>query len=184
MERFNPRARSDQYGSRLNRSHSTILAIIVPWASIMLASLVPIFVIATGIPITPPLGLLMMLAWRLVRPGLLPMWAGLPLGLFDDLFSGHVFGSGVLFFSLSMIAIEAMEARFPWSNFFQDWLTASLIVVVYILFAMILSGAQLSFELLSALGPQVLLSILVFPFLSRIVSRFDRMRLLRWRVVN
>ena len=73
MERMNPRSRSDAYGSRINRSHSTVLANGVPYLSIMLASVLPLIVIASALPIVPPLGFLMLIGWRLVRPGLLPV---------------------------------------------------------------------------------------------------------------
>ena len=99
MERNDPRARTDAYGSRINRSHSNMLANAVPWASIMVASILPVFPIATALPVVPPLGLLMLLGWRLVRPGLLPVWAGLPLGLIDDLFSGQPFGFAMFVWS-------------------------------------------------------------------------------------
>ena len=66
----------------------------------------------------------MLLGWRMVRPGLLPLWAGAPLGAFDDLVSGQPFGSAILLWSLAMIAIELIETRFPWRGFWQDWFTA------------------------------------------------------------
>lgn len=184
MERYNPSARTDRYGSRLQREHSEIVANLVPWLSILLASLIPIFFVTTAIAWVPPLGFLTMIAWRIVRPGLLPLWAGLPLGAFDDLFSGQPLGSGILLFSLAMIAFELLEARFPWRNFAQDWFTAGLCAVMYILAAMLVSGATLSFELLIAMLPQIALSILIFPVIARIVARWDRLRLLRWVAIK
>ncbi|MXO85252.1 rod shape-determining protein MreD [Altererythrobacter aurantiacus] len=184
MERYNPRARADQYGSRLHREHSTIVANIVPWASIMLGSILPLFVITAAIPWMPPLGYLTMIAWRIVRPGLLPMWAGFPLGLFDDLFSGQPLGSGILLFSLTLIAFEVIEARFPWRSFAQDWFTTGLCIIVYILFAMIVSGAKITGTLLFVMVPQIVLAILLFPLLARFISHLDRFRLVRWRSVR
>ena len=54
--------------------------------------------------------------WRMLRPGLLPLWAGLPMGLFDDMYSGQPLGSGILLFSLTLIALDLIELRFPWSG--------------------------------------------------------------------
>ena len=54
----------------------------------MLGSMLTALPLVSGLPLVPPFGFLMLLAWRFVRPGLLPVWAGLPLGLWDDLFSG------------------------------------------------------------------------------------------------
>ncbi|MFA6220366.1 MAG: rod shape-determining protein MreD [Erythrobacter sp.] len=179
MERINPRSRSDAYGSRINRSHSPAFAYSVPWLSVMLGSLVPLFLIAVAMPMVPPTGLLMLLGWRLVRPGLLPIWAGLPLGLFDDLFSGQPFGFGVLSWSLALIAIEAIESRFPWRSFWQDWFTASMLVAAYLLSGWLLSGATPTTSSLAALGPQLVFSTLLFPPFARLVARLDRFRLAR-----
>jgi hypothetical protein len=65
-------------------------------AAILFGSLPPWLPIIAPAPVPPPLGFLLLLAWRLLRPGLLPPWAGLPLGLFDDLYSGQPTGSGPL----------------------------------------------------------------------------------------
>lgn len=179
MERLNPHSRSDAYGSRINRSHSPVLAHTVPWVSIMIASLLPLFPVAVVMPILPPLGFLLLLGWRLVRPGLLPVWAGLPLGLVDDLFSGQPFGFAVLGWSLALIIVEAIELRLPWRSFWQDWFTAGLLLGAYILCGWILSGATPTGFSLAALAPQLVFSILLFPLAARVVARLDRFRLTR-----
>ena len=183
MERIDPRARSDAYGRRINRSHSTILANVVPWASILLGSIVPVFIIASALPIMPPLGFLLLLGWRLVRPGLLPVWAGLPLGLFDDLFNGQPFGFGILTWSLTLIAIEIIETRLPWRSFWQDWFTASILTSVYLIAGWLLSGGSPTLHSLIALVPQFVLSILLFPVIARLVARLDQFRLHRWKTL-
>lgn len=184
MERINPRSRSDNYGSRINRDHSQILAAMVPWLSIMLGSLLAFFPIATALPLFPPLGFLLLLAWRLQRPGLLPVWAGFPLGMWDDLLSGQPFGSAILFWSLALIAVEVIETRFPWRNFRLDWATASAILVVYLVAAALFSGAGATERMFVALLPQMLLSVLLYPAVSGIVSRLDRFRLMRVKVIG
>ena len=184
MERSDPRARSDEYGSKINREHSEILARSVPYASILFASLLPVLPMATGLPLLPPLGLIVFLAWRMLRPGLLPMWVGFPLGLFDDLYSGQPFGSGILLWSLTMIAVEALDIQFRWRDFWLDWLSVGAILAVYILAAAVLSGATLTTPGLVALAPQILFSIMAYPILARIVSRLDRFRLMRIKVVG
>ena len=181
MERIDPRARSDAYGSRLNRSHSPLLANIVPWLSIMLGSLFPIFFIAAALPMVPPLGFLMLLGWRLVRPGLLPVWAGIPLGIFDDLYNGQPFGFAILTWSMTLLIVEASEMRLPWRAFWQDWLIAGLLGVLYLFSGWLLSGAPLTASSLAAIVPQLVLTILVFPIISRVVARLDLWRLWRWK---
>ena len=181
METLHPNARRDPFGSRINRAQSPILAYGLPWLSILLGSLTPWLPIIAPAPILPPFGLMMLLAWRLLRPGLLPLWAGLPFGLFDDLYSGQPFGSGILLFSLVLIAIELIEIRFPWRNFWLDWLTASAILIVYLVAAAVLSGAELSLVQLRVIAPQIVLSVVLFPVVARLVAQLDRLRLMRVR---
>jgi rod shape-determining protein MreD len=181
MERLNPRSRSDQFGSRINRAQSPLLAYGMPWLTILLGSLTPWLPIIAPAPLLPPLGFMMMLAWRLLRPGLLPLWAGLPLGLFDDLYSGQPLGSGVLLFSITLLAIELIELRFPWRNFWLDWLTATAILVPYIVIAALVSRAELTAVQLTVILPQLLLAVVLFPIVARMVALLDRVRLMRVR---
>jgi rod shape-determining protein MreD len=184
MERLNPQARRDPFGSRINRTQSPLLAYGLPWLTIMVGSLTPWLPIIAAAPVLPPVGYMLLLAWRLLRPGLLPLWAGLPLGLFDDLYSGQPMGSGVLLFSLSLFAIEVIETRFPWRNFWIDWLTASAMLTVYIALAALFSGATVTLVQFTVIVPQLLLSLVLFPIIARVVAMFDRLRLMRVRRID
>lgn len=170
--------------SQINRAASPWRAAIVPYASILIASLLPVLLIADAMPALPPLAFILLLCWRLIRPGLLPLWVGVPLGLFDDLFSGQPFGSAVLLWSLTMIAIEFIEARFPWRGFWQDWFTASLAIILYIFAAMAITGAPITQHLIIASAPQIVLSILLYPVIARLVAWLDRFRLVRVRRIT
>ena len=181
IDPINPRARRDAFGTKINRDHSALLAFGLPWASILLASLTPLLPIIAPAPILPPLAYMLLLAWRLMRPGLLPLWAGLPLGAFDDLFSGQPFGSGILLFSLTLIGVEMLDARFPWRSFWQDWIIAIAVIAAYLLIAALVSGAHVDRVMLLALVPQFGLAVVMFPIIARIVSMLDRLRLLRVR---
>jgi len=181
METLNPKSRRDHFGSRINRTHWPVLAYGLPWVSIMLGSLTPWLPIIAPAPVLPPLGLMMLLAWRLLRPGLLPLWAGFPLGLFDDLYSGQPFGCGILLFSIALIAIELVEIRFPWRNFWLDWLTATGILVPYVVVAALVSGSEMTLVQLTVITPQILLSVMLFPIVARVVAVLDRLRLMRVR---
>jgi rod shape-determining protein MreD len=184
MEQLNPQSRRDPYGSRINRAPSTLRVYLVPWLTILLGSLTPWLPIIAPAPILPPFGFLLLLAWRLLRPGLLPPWAGLPLGLFDDFYSGQPMGSGVLLFSIALIVIELIEIRFPWRNFWFDWLTAIGLTVPYLIIAATLSGTDLTLVQLGVLGPQILLSVVLFPIIARVVAMLDRFRLMRVRRID
>ncbi len=184
MERLDPRSRADMYGLRINRAPSPLRARSVPYLSIMAGSLLPVLLIADLMPISPFFGFLMLLGWRMVRPGLLPLWAGAPLGAFDDLVSGQPFGSAILLWSLAMIVMEVIETRFPWRGFWQDWFTAGVIAIIYWFAALIVSGARVTPEMLMAALPQVLLSVLLYPIIARLVAGLDRFRLARARKLN
>ena len=184
MERLNPKARTDVFGKKINRDHSPVLVYGIPWLSVMLASLAPLLPVLTPAPLVPPLAYIVLLAWRLLRPGLLPLWAGLPLGLWDDLFSGQPMGSAILLFSLTLIAIDLLELRFPWRGFWQDWLVSSLFMLIYIVLSALLSGAEINLLQMTLLTPQALLSFVLFPVIVRLVAVLDRVRLLRVRRIS
>lgn len=184
MERLDPRARSDIYGRRINRAPSPLRTRSVPYISVMVASLLPVLLMADLMPLLPQLGFLMLLGWRMVRPGLLPLWAGAPLGAFDDLVSGQPFGSAILLWSLAMIAIELIEARFPWRGFWQDWFTAGTLAVTYWLIGLLVSGATITSAAIMVAWPQALLSVLLYPIMARMVASLDRFRLARARRID
>ena len=184
MERLSPISRSDRYGNRINREQSPWRARTVHYVTIMIASFVPFVFLADVMPLLPPLGFMMFLGSRIMRPGLLPLWAGVPMGAFDDLFSGQPFGSGVLLWSLAMIVLDVLEARFPWRGFWQDWFTAGLGAAAYILVAMVVSGAQPTITMVLTCVPQIALAILLYPVIARLIAGFDRFRLSRSRRVE
>lgn len=181
MKPLDLRTRADISGRGINRAPSPWRARSVPYLSIMLASFLPVILIADVMPLVPPLGFLLLLGWRIGRPGLLPLWAGAPLGAFDDLVSGQPFGSAILLWSVAMIAIEVVETRFPWRGFWQDWFTAGLMTAGYWLAALLVSGARGTPDLIMVALPQALLSILLYPILARMVASLDRFRLARAR---
>ena len=65
---------------RINRAPSPVLAISLPWLLVMLGSLSPTWPVIASAPLLPPFGFLLLVAWQQLRPGLFPVWAGLPLG--------------------------------------------------------------------------------------------------------
>lgn len=170
---------SDPFRKTINRAPSPLLAILVPWITIMAGSLSPTWPLIASAPLLPPLGFLILLSWRQLRPGLLPVWAGLPLGLFDDLYSGQPLGSAVLLWSIALIALEVIELRFPWRNFFIDWLVAAGLILIYLPAAMGLAMDAAPSVLV--LAPQLLLSVFGCPLVGRMVAVLDRFRLVGFR---
>ena len=94
---LDPPVQRRAYGNQgINRVENPWRARSVHYVSILVASLLPMFLLADVMPLVPPLGYLVFLCWRVMRPGLMPLWVGVPLGAFDDLFSGQPFGSAIL----------------------------------------------------------------------------------------
>ena len=185
IDRIDPPMRRRAYGGeKINRVPDPWRTNSVHYITIGLGSILPLFILADVMPIAPPLGFMFFLGWRLMRPGLMPLWAGVPLGAFDDLFSGQPFGSGIFLWSVTMIALEVIESRFPWRGFWQDWFTAGLGLTLYIFAAMFVSGATISLPLLAMIAPQILFSILLYPIVARLIARADRFRLSRARRIG
>jgi rod shape-determining protein MreD len=163
--------------SRINRVPSPLVARSLPWITIALASLLPGWILIASAPVLPPLGFLMFVSWRQLRPGLLPIWAGLPLGIVDDLFSGQPFGSAALLWSVSAIVLELVETRLPWRNFLTEWLVAIGLIVAYIVLGLVLANIAGAGSPLHVIVPQIVISILSFPLVGLFVARMDRLRL-------
>lgn len=173
---------SEPFRKKINRAPSPLIAIVVPWLTVMLGSLSPTWPLIASAPLLPPLGFLVLLAWRQLRPGLLPVWAGLPLGLFDDLFSGQPLGSAVLLWSIALIVLELIELRFPWRNFLLDWLVAAGLILAYLPTAMGIAMGTTPSPVV--LAPQLLISIFAYPLVGRLVAVFDRLRLVPFRALR
>jgi rod shape-determining protein MreD len=165
---------------RLARHRSPFRIRGTPILSVMLASLIPSMLPMVSVsPAVPPLGLLMLLAWRLLRPEMWPLWIGLPLGFFDDLATGHPVGTAMALWTLALIAIESASLRLLWRDYVQDWLIAAAALICVItmswLFMHIIAGS--AGGPLSALFPQIAASILIFPVVARLCASLDRWRL-------
>lgn len=178
-----PEQLKDLTRPRINRAPSPLLAISLPWILVMLGSLSPAWAVISSAPVMPPVGFLFLLGWLHLRPGMLPVWAGLPLGLIDDLFSGQPMGSAMVLWSLATIGMDYVETRFPWRGFMQNWLVASAVIAGYLLVAAWFAGVHRQPDLLLAMLPQIALSILAYPIAVQIVGLFDRLRLIPVREV-
>ena len=185
MDRLGPPQRSaSRYSGGINRVQNPWRANTVPYITILFGSFLPVILMADVMPLVPPMGYMLLLCWRIMRPGFLPLWVGVPLGAFDDLFSGQPFGSAILLWSVSMIVLEIIETRFPWRGFWQDWFTAGIAMVLYIVLAMVVSGAPLTLHMFVAAIPQIVLAVLLYPAVARLVAWLDMFRLARARRVG
>lgn len=176
-----PARAKDLARNRINRAPSSLLATGLPWVTIMLASMVSFSPVVASAPVLPPLAFMVLLSWRMLRPTLLPVWAGLPLGAWDDLFSGQPLGSAIILWSGAMLVMEVVDVRFLWRGFAQDWLAGSVLMTAYLLLAATFAALASGYPLPLSIGPQLLLSIVLLPVVTRMVALFDRVRLLPLR---
>lgn len=166
-----------EYESRFDREPSLLKILAIPMASVILASMVTTLPVFSAGPLLPPFGLLMFLSWRLMQPGLLPIWSGVPFGLTDDLFSGQPFGSAGLLWSLAMLIVEIIDSRAVWHDYLKDWLIAALLITAVLLGGWWIAGIAHAAPEPMVLFPQIILSILLYPLVVRICARLDRWRL-------
>lgn len=169
---------------RINRAPSPLFANSLPWVSVIAGSLLTSWILIASAPVLPPLGFLLFVAWRQLRPGLLPVWAGLPLGIVDDLYSGQPFGSAVFLWSIATIVLDLIETRLPWRNFLTEWLMAAGLIAAYILLSLALANLGGASTQLNVVVPQILLSISIYPLIGRLVARLDRIRLMPFVAIN
>ena len=184
MNVIGPRRTGGSRGQRFARAPSPVLAYLTPWLTIALASGLASLPTTTSAPLMPPLGFLVLLSWRQLHPGLLPVWAGLPLGFVDDLVSGQPMGCGILTWSVTLIMLDAIEFRWPWRNFGIEWAVAAGLIVAYLIAtAWINHLAGGGFTVMLVL-PQLVLSVLFYPFVARVVARADTFRLTRFWILG
>ena len=167
-----------RYRKRINRAPSPLLATGLPWVSVMLLSLLSASTLILSSPVLPPIAFQGLLAWRMLRPGMLPLWAGFPLGAVDDLYSGQPFGSAALLWSVALLVMELVDKRLRWRGFFADWLVASVLILLYLAGTTLIAamaGADVQPDMLA---PQATMAIVVHPLITRLIASLDRLRLL------
>lgn len=152
---------------------------LVPVGTVMLGSLAVLLPVIVTVPVIPSLGLLMLLAWRLPRPGLWPAWAGLPLGLFDDLFSGQPLGSSMALWTMTLLWIDYADIRFVWRGYWQDWALAA------VAFTAVTIGNWALVQFSGGATPVILLLLpiligaMLYPVVARLCAALDRWRFAR-----
>lgn len=168
-------------GPRLGEPASLWRMRIVPVATVMIASALPLMLpLVASSPVLPPLGLLFFLCWQLLRTEMWPVWIGLPLGLWDDLYSGQPIGTAIGLWTLASLAIHYSSQRIYWRGFWHDWIIAALLVaIIQSLAALIAHPGAGTGRVLGLVLPQIVISILLVPLVMRLTGKFDNFRLRR-----
>jgi rod shape-determining protein MreD len=105
------------------------------------------------------------------------VWMGVPLGFWDDLFSGAVVGTSVLLWTLILIGFEIIDRRMIWRDFWQEWGFATAIIAIVALTSSLISTMMVGPANPLLLLPQIAVSALVFPLITRLCSTLDEWRL-------
>lgn len=162
--------RPSKFGEPMSARRRSLVAAAV----VMAGSLLPLLPVVATIPYLPPLGLLFLIAWRLRSPDILPVWAGAPLGLWDDLLSGQPLGSAVSLWTLTLIAIDIVDHRLVWRDFWQDWLIAAAGIAAFLAGSR-LAGTPLGAHVDTVLLIQIAIATALYPLAATIVGRvYDR----------
>lgn len=164
---------------RLGRTPSRFRMDGVPILSVMLASALPaMFPIIAQSPSMPPLGLLLFIGWRLLHHELWPLWIAAPLGAFDDMTSGNPLGTAIFLWSLVTIAIEIVDTRLYWRDYWHDWLIAITASTLFLLGGLGFANISGSHVPVALILPQLLWSALLYPLIVRLIARLDHWRMM------
>ena len=151
----------------------------VPAASVVVASLVAALPIISASGWYPDFGFLVLIGWRLLRADPWPAWWAAPLGLINDLFTGYPIGLSVVLWSASMLAVDLIDRRTMWRDYWTEWLLAAVLVAIdqWLQWRIAgMTGARLPYF---TIVPPLVISICVFPVVAWVVSRIDAWRLRR-----
>lgn len=151
----------------------------VPVGSTLAASLLALLPIVATRPLLPEFSLLVVVAWRLLRPEIWPAQMALGLGLFNDLVADHPLGQSMATWTIIFLACDYIDSRLGFRDYWMDWLIAAAAILFYSAsgwYIALLMGAPFDFKILL---PQIGISILAYPLLARIVLGLDKWRLSR-----
>lgn len=164
-------------GRRLNQGPRAG-ADFIPAATVVAGSMLSLLPIVSATGWWPDFGLLMLLGWRLLRSDAWPAWWAAPLGFINDLILGDPVGLSVALWAAFMIAMDILDRRTMWRDYWIEWAIAALLIglseIAHWRIAG-LTGAPLPFA--TAVVPPVVIGILCFPIAAYIASRLDRWRL-------
>jgi len=152
---------------------------LIPIASTLAGSATAIVPIIATEPIVPPFGLMLLLAWRLLRPEIWPLWMALPLGLADDLLSGHYLGTAMILWTVAFLVLEWVDQLLLWREGWIEWAIAAVALPLLGVGAWALSQPIGSHTSVLTILPQTIGAILLFPVVLRLTARVDSWRLQR-----
>ena len=150
----------------------------IPAITVIAGSMVCLLPIVSSTGWWPDWALLMLVAWRLLRADAWPAWWAAPLGFANDLITGNPIGLSIALWSAIMIAMDVLDRRTMWRDYWIEWAIAVLFVGLAELaqwrVAAIL-GAPMPLNM--SAGPSIIVAVLCFPVAAFLAARLDRWRL-------
>jgi rod shape-determining protein MreD len=150
---------------------------ILPTLTVILGSILTAWPAIVSAPLLPPLGFMILLAWRLLRGDVWPVWAGLPLGFIDDIYCGHPIGTAMFSWTMVLIALSLLDTRIVYRSWWFEWLMGAAALAFVLIIGGLLARAGGLSAVTMLVGPQWLLSALVLPLVIQLISLLDRWRL-------
>ena len=149
------------------------LAAYWPAATVVLASLLAALPLIPSQNWFPDFGYLMFLGWRLLRSDPWPSWWAAPLGLINDVFTGYPIGYSVALWSATMIALDLIDRRTMWRDYWVEWMLAAMLIVVDEALQWRVAKLVGAAPPFASIVPAIVISILVFPLFAFFVGRID-----------
>jgi rod shape-determining protein MreD len=168
-----------RYQPRLNREAKAWSLISIPILSVMLGSMTTLLPIIAETPFLPPFGLMILIAWRMLSRDIWPLWITLPLGFYDDMFSGQPLGSAILLWTLCFFVLDLFDRGMIWRDYKQDWGIAAILLTLVLLAMLWIANSSGGNTAVWIIIPQILFTIFSWPMVVRCCAALDR---LRWRL--
>ncbi len=152
-------------------------ALSIPAISVLLATALSVLPIMSDHGWWPDAGLLMLIAWRLLRADAWPAWLAAPLGLVHDLLTGAPIGLAVTLWPSFMLAFDIIDRRTMWRDYWIEWVLAAIFIALFIIAqwqVAAIGGAAVHF---ANVAPSILVGIVCFPIAAYVVARLDRWRM-------
>ncbi len=149
----------------------------VPLASTIMAILLALLPFIVAMPLIPDLGLMVLIAWRLLRPEIWTANTALGLGLLNDLVAGNPLGQSMLLWTSLFLIFDLIDSRLGFRDYLMDWaIAAAAIAGVHAgaWYIALLLGSDTS---IAVVVPQMALGALAYPIVARFVIALDRWRL-------
>lgn len=148
----------------------------IPAASVVAASALATLPIVSVNGWWPNAGFLVLIAWRLLRADPWPAWWAAPMGFANDLLTGAPIGLSVALWSAVMLAMELIDQRTQWRDYWVEWAIAAVLIMVDRWSDWQVAGLMGAPVPFLQIVPAIAISVLAFPLAAMIVGRLDRWR--------